>query len=137
MGREKLPMSLSINRVISNAEDDYIKIEVCDENSCNTFVTLKLSLKDYAMCISGLSGAKCEGEVRCLDRVGKKHEHKIFEFPLGPEDEVDFRDKKKAREIIQEVCPEGWIPDTSFNSQKSFFSKNNQRWASTTIRRWV
>lgn len=45
--------------------------------------------------------------------------------------------KKAAADIADRVCPDGWIADHYFNSQNSFYYKDGQTWARTTIRRWV
>jgi hypothetical protein len=74
----------------------------------------------------------CQFSVIGLEKIGKRHQHKTFEFPIPV-----GRNKIKAREIVSSICPEGWVPDKEFNSQDSFFIKDGEYWARTIIRRWV
>ena len=132
---KKLPMSLGISRVSSNMEDDFISIIVEDDLSGARFLELKLGMADFARAISGLHGVGATGTVRGLDVIGLKHECRKFEFELS--EGTKFRDKETARKIVQEVCPEGWEPDTGFGNQDSFYKKDGKEYAKTTIRRWV
>ena len=64
-------------------------------------------------------------------------ENKTFEFKI-PND-IGYGENRKAIAIqtAKHKCPIGWTPDEGFSSQGSFFSKNGQDYAKTTIRRWV
>ena len=63
----KSDTSLTISR---NSKDE-IRIQVRDETSRNNFVTISISLEDFAFAITGLSEIKCSAEVKRLDIVGK------------------------------------------------------------------
>jgi hypothetical protein len=63
-------------------------------------------------------------------------ESKSFEFKL-PEGTDYHNQKQQAINTVMNTCPESWEPDTSFSSQGSFFTKGEEKWAKTTIRRWV
>jgi hypothetical protein len=130
-----LDLMISISRV-RGGDDPYIAVEITDDTSGMTFVRMKLSLDAFAEAVTGLSYVHGTAEVNGLDRVGKKHEHKEFLFSLGKK--VGYSGlKEKARKKIEKVCPKGWTPDTSFNSQNSFFEQDDEQWARCTIRRWV
>ena len=123
-----------------------MEISLVDELSHTQFVEARMSLTEFAEVITGFAHRPCVGEVRGLDRVGKRHEHKSFEFKVCEGDEI-FKSnlKELAVKEVEKVCPEGWVPDTSFSSQGSFFHKDfnrkgkgvREQWARTTIRRWV
>lgn len=73
---------LSIGRINSNMEDDYISIDVEDTNSRTHFLTMKLSLEDMMLALTGCSGIAVEMEFRGLNRLGKVRETKT-EFIQG------------------------------------------------------
>jgi len=131
---QELDLMITISRV-RGSDDPYIAVEITDDTSGMTFVCMKLALDAFAEAVTGLSCVHGSGEVNGLDRVGKKMEHKTFEFSLGKTGV--FRDKEAAQKIVQKKCPKGWTPDDSFNSQNSFFDKDGERWARCIIRRWV
>ena len=75
-------------------------------------------------------------EVFGLVRIGKKMEHRSFDFPVVFD--IWARNKRElAKQQVLKCCPEGWEPDLYVSSQHSFFKKDEKNWASTTIRRWV
>jgi len=118
--------------------DDGMRIEVEDRKSRTAFIRLKLNRKQTCQALSRLC-TTCEMDIRGLDRVGKRHEHKVFEFKMPPS---EYKTRKKiAVEEVKRVCPTGWIPDIGFSSQNSFFNKGKyeerDEWARTTIRRYV
>jgi len=113
---------------------DEVKIEIRDEMACTRFVNVKMKPEQFVAALSRLSNVPCEVEVVRLERVGTVHENKTFEFEL-PEGSR-WRDQEKAIEMVEKVCPEGWVPDKLFNSQGSFFDRDGKRWARTTIRKW-
>jgi len=86
--------------------------------------------------MSRLACVEVDGEVsEHLERVGMKREHKDFTFPLLQKDAYNT---DKAREIIKDACPDGWLAQTSFSSQNSFFTTTDGvAMARTTLYRWV
>lgn len=52
--------SVTITRIRSNMEDDCISIRIHDDSSSICIVETKLSLSDFALCITGLSAIKGE-----------------------------------------------------------------------------
>lgn len=115
-----------------------LEIEIMDNGSRTTFVRAALSPEQVVQAMSRLANTECSLVVSrgALERVGTVAEHKKFEFKIG--NSVDWRDKKdEAIKLAKLECPEGWIPDLYFSSQDSFFTKDGEQWARTTIRRWV
>jgi len=117
--------------------DNRTTIEIYDGDACIRFVQVTMTNDQVASALSRLGHTPCIVEVRGLDCVGKKREHKSFEFeiPFGEPWHEGYVDR--VCEAVKEKCPQGWEPDLSFSSQDSFFDKDGKRWARTTIRRWV
>lgn len=116
---------------------DETRIEIDDREASIQFVTIKLTPKQLSMALSRQVYVPCDINVVGLDRIGKKMEHKKFEFKMPPS---DYSTKKEiAKKEVLNVCPDGWEPDGYFGSQDSFFKKGEEReeWARTTIRRWI
>jgi len=139
---ENLPMSLTISRVCSsNREEDIIRVSIRDETSSTNFTEIQLSLADFALCVTGLSCMKGEGSVRNLDRVGKRMEmeHISFEIPDCLYEERKEVAKKHGDKYLVDkgLSRSGWIVSDSFNSQNSFYNKDDKHYARATIRRWV
>ena len=113
------------------------RFELYDQVSGTMFARITMTADQFAKALGGLGNVKVEkAEVFALHRLNKKHEHKIFDFPL-PEN-VDFGDRKPvAIQAAKDAAPVGWLPDCSFGSQDSFFQKDGKPWARTIIRRWV
>ena len=134
--QENLKMGLDIHRTHSSESGDCISIEVRDEESSMRFLKLKISLSDFAECITGLSNCHCIGEVMGLDVIGKTMEMDTMEFEVAKD--TAYRNQAAAayKEALK-VAPKGWVPDSGFNSQNSFFDQGGKRMARTTIRRWV
>lgn len=122
------------------AGEEGVKIELHDKDAGITFAKVVLTTEQFCQALSRLAHTPCKAEVFGPDKIGKEQEHKRFEFML-PEGS-GFRDKKAAVEAVKACCPEGWTADTYFGNQASFFARKNdqgkeERWARTTIRRWV
>jgi hypothetical protein len=113
-----------------------MKIELHDQDASITFAEIFLDTVQTCQALSRLGYTGCEIELRGLDRVGKKMEHKKIEFEI-PEGYYKRSHKKDLETLAEKACPEGWISSNYFNSQDSFFIKDGKRYARTTIRRWV
>lgn len=111
--------------------EDGLRIEVRDALSRAGFVDIFLTPEQVCMAFSRLSNTPCKMEIRDLDKIGKKMEHKSFEF------EILGEGKESAAIQAAKVCPEGWTPELYFGSQNSFFERDDKRFARCTIRRWV
>lgn len=119
------------------AAEDGVRIELRDNASSSLFAVVKLSPTQFCQAMSRLAHTPCEKmEVFDLEKLGKTLEYKPFEFEMPI---VDFNTdrKKEADELVRKLCPKGWTPDLYFNSQSSFFRRDEKSFARTTIRRWV
>jgi len=136
MKQDGLKGKITISRVRGggSTEDGPIQITIQDEDALIEFVQINVSLADFTEAVTGLAYTPCAFSVRGLDKVGKKREHRTFEFPLP---DGSFNHKKTACEVLPTVCPEGWTARDLFNSQDSFFQKDGKVWARTLIMRWV
>lgn len=122
-------ISILINR-------DNTRIEVYDDDSSITFLEIILTPEQLSSALSRMALTPCESvEVRNLDRIGKKMENINFEVIT----DGSIRDKDKARELIKNECPEGWLPDLYLGSQNSFSYDrySDKTTIRTIIRRWV
>lgn len=113
---------------------DGASIEIADRASTLTFVKAELTVDQLALALSRRTDTPCKIETRGLGKVGKKMVMRDFEFEMPPH---NYESRKLVAERhVREVCPEGWEPDTYFGSQLSFFVKDAQTFARTTIRKW-
>lgn len=114
--------------------DNKIYIKIHDKTSGMAFVELELNNEQFVNAAMNRLGNTevMSAEVHSLERVGKTHEHKSFEFEIPK-----WHDKTFAKEYAKNNVPNGWIPDLEFNSQTSFYEKDGKSYARTTIRRWV
>jgi hypothetical protein len=114
-------------------------IHVKDYNANVTLATIHLTPQQLNDCLSGLGYVPCEIEIKALDKVGKTHECKAFEFEMPLITSTNDR-KAIAVDAVNALLDnnaEGWIPDRYFGSQDSFFKKDGKDYARCTIRRWV
>lgn len=123
---------------------DSTTIQIKDHNASTRFLEITLSPDQLCACLSRQADVICELEVRGLERVGKKHENKTFEFkkPSGIKTHGNSREEvdilhAAAIEALKESNMNDWIPDKYFGSQNTFFRKENEDWARVTIRRYV
>jgi hypothetical protein len=137
MSEIKSPATIRISRVTSNMGDDYIEIEIRDKPSRQTAFRGRMSLQDFAMLVTGRGDVPIEAEWSGLDRVGKIMEMREIEFPIPANAGHGERRKRIAIAEAARHTPDGWFADTYFASLSSFFCKNGEDWARTTIRRWV
>ena len=118
------------------------RIEVEDESSGIRFLKINLSAEQFMACLGRLSMVKCDLELHGLNQIGKTLEVGKHEFKIPAElynrryEEPDYFDKA-AQELAQSQLTDGWIADSYFGSQGSFFQKDGEQWARVTIRRWV
>ncbi len=133
-------MIIKDGRISLFFNDDGLRIELRDDDASTTFVRVQLTAKQTCQVMSRLANVPCKKlEVFSLDCVGKKMEHKDFEFKIADnkKDQYTMDLKEKAQKAVKKVCPKGWTPDLYFGSLNSFFNVGDEMWARTTIRRWV
>ena len=121
-------ISILINR-------EYTTIEIEDDNANARFLTIKLTPEQLSEALSRTMCVDCEIEVKGLEKVGKTHENKSFEFEI-PKELASSRNENQLQTIVQSLLTDGWISDGYFSSQNSFFVRDGQQMARCTIRRW-
>lgn len=118
------------------------RIEVEDDSSGIRFLKINLSAEQFMACLGRLVNVECDIDVRGLDLIGKTRETAKHEFKI-PAELCNLRHKerdyfnKTAQELAQSQLTDGWIADSYFGSQGSFFQKDGEQWARVTIARWV
>ncbi len=128
-------MELKQGQITFLFDEEGAYLEIKDQLANMTFVRIKLNEKQVCQMLSRLSNTECQKiEVFGLNKVGKEHENKTFEFELSKHDYMEA--KQCALETIKDVCPDGWISDGYFNSRDSFFEKDGKKYARVCIRRW-
>ena len=125
---------ITISRPSYGCGKEKININILDCLSRQRFLTVEIDYGVFAQALTGLSELSCDINVRNLSRVGMKKETKDFELlmPKG-----SFNDKDIAKKLALENEPEGWEVSLYFDSQNSFFDRNGERWARTTVSRWT
>jgi hypothetical protein len=113
--------------------DDAVVIEVRDSGAGIQFLEIVMTREQYINAtMNRLADTETKSTlVRGLDKVGKRLSMKQFEFEIPVSG-----DEKGAINLVQKLCPEGYVPDLSFRSQGSFFTKDGKHYARTTLRRW-
>lgn len=120
--------------IIINRDETTIEIE--DENANVRFLKITLTPKQLSAALSRQADVKCEIEVRGLEKIGKTHENRDFEFEI-PNGLAGSKNESELHKLAQSLLSDGWIADRYFSSQNSFFKKNGVQYARCTIRRWV
>jgi hypothetical protein len=117
-------------------------IEIRDSDAACEIIHIELDPQQLADILSRRAHVDCEIGVFNLERIGKTHECKRFEFEISKEAwDLRFRNKLITNTCcllaLEESGNLGWVPDTYYGSKNSFFTKDEKYYAATTIRRWV
>ena len=112
-----------------------VEISVKDDLSRNRFVTVSITLENFAHALMGLSEVECQHELRKPEIVGKKKEIEKLEFEM-PQGVLHNR-KSIAAAIANREMPYGWELWDNFSSQNSFFTKDSVDMARCSIIRYV
>ncbi len=112
------------------------KIEIHDADSNTAIVVVNLTPEELSACLSRQGYVSCKCITGNLDRVGKTHENKKFEF------EITY---SKSQQDLELACNEAlfslgmheWVSDQYYKSQDSFFKKDGKEYARVIIRRWI
>ena len=131
MEETKKPFNVSISRPSCGNGDRYISIEVMDNESRTRFLELKFDYSDFAELMTGLSFVHCNGEVRNIERVGKKKISKRVEFQID-----SYASKDQARDLVRGFLVDGYVSHFDFTSQDSFFTRDGKHYARTSIFKW-
>ena len=116
-----------------------LRIQLTDANSGVRFCNVKLHPKAACAAMGRLSQTPGKAEIYGLENVGKYliFETLIFEMPEHDEYDCGEDTREIAAREAERLCPEGWTPDKSFNSQDTFWKDGDKRMAKTTIRSYV
>jgi len=98
---------LSIGRVLYNDRDDYIRIALLDSKSSVEFLSVEISLENFAKCITGMANCPVQFGIRATDKIGKQLEvkHEVIEVP------DDHLMRESPGEIEKALAPyevDGW-----------------------------
>lgn len=97
----KLKGELSIGRYSST---DTMHIELIDESSSITFLSVEIDCKDLMLALTGLGNVDCSFELRNTKLIGKKLETKTEEiFCAYPADEEDIY------KALKPLLKDGWM----------------------------
>ena len=120
---------------------EYTSIEIEDEKANTRFLQIRLTPEQLSMCLSRQACVPCEIELKGIDKIGKKHENKSFDFEIPKELSSpgygDIDNSQKLAEIAQKQLKDGWIAEPYFRRQDSFFKQGDKNYARCVIRRWV
>lgn len=128
MESKKLKGKLSISRVTSNVENDYIEIQLEDENSRSRLIEIMVDFESFAKALTGLCYQPCSYQVvDIFDLLGKKHECKTvpIEYPELHNRDGLFKDLRELMVKPYEI--DGWVADRheGFNGHKLKGGKYN------------
>ena len=127
--------ALTISRPSYGDGSRKISIQVKDVDAVTRFLEIEIYYDKFAECVTGLSEVECELQFNGIENVGKVRESKNIEFKIG---KVGYSDRIDiATNLAHKNCPDGWRPYCYFRSQNSFFTRDGEEWAITTILRWV
>ena len=135
MGGRRVKINAQITLLVGGNDAGTTKLEIRDRDAGICFVALELTAEKFVGLLARQGLVRCDAEVQGLENVGKMQVHKKHEFRIGPSD-YHTRDDI-ARAEARASCPPGWTTDGYFGSQSSFFRRDGEEWARTTIRRWV
>lgn len=123
-------------RITFLIDRDVTRIEIEDFNANARFCKITLSPEQTIAILARQGSVKCELHINGLDKIGKKHENKEFEFVVeNGTDQVDLELACSEALFMQDMHE--WVSDQYYNSQNSLFKKGEVQWARTTIRRWL
>jgi len=120
--------------ILINRENTTIEIQ--DEKANARFVTVTLTPEQLSAALSRQMAVECELVVKGLEKVGKKHENKYFEFEID-ENIRSSKYENELHKIAESLLTDGWVADRYFSSQNSFFKKDGKQYARCIIRRWI
>lgn len=106
---QHLPGTISISRVSSNQEPDYICVEIRDERAGVIVAMAKLPLENFAAAVTGLGHRPCELTFFDLSKVGMIRENKTetINFSVGILD-ARMRLSDEARAAMAPFEVDGW-----------------------------
>ena len=118
-------------------------IEVRDKGASMIIVDIKMAPRDFMAALGRLGHCPAELQVTEFpERIGTTMTVDTMEFPLPARAENLYGEscEKIAIKEGEKFCAQhhpGWVPDSYYKSQGSYFKdKGGKKWARTTIRKW-
>lgn len=101
----KIPVNMSVSRVTSTKENDYISIRIYDGANSNQLIDVKMALENFAKLVTGLSFVDGEGEFAVNpDRLGKDKYIKSLRVTIsGGISTKEFSDEMVEWEICSAI----------------------------------
>ncbi len=129
---------IGISRRTSTGTEGVMCIEIADVSSGTGFLEIEISLKDWALAISGLHGVPIDFTTRGLDLIGLVHEYKK-ELIQIPDDLGYDRNNAQANELLAPYTVDGWKGNIAdlFNHHNSERDDNNIQFQSVGFHRHV
>lgn len=143
MALQKLPGSIRWGKVHCSHEDDYIHVEIEDKTSGIRFLSINMSMKDFANALTG-SHVDCDMEVLAVENIGKVREYqkrRVFmsdaEYKAATDDRK-YEDKSGIVEWLKKWHTiNGWNMDTYLGSRDSIQFADGGRWINFAYIRYV
>lgn len=130
----KLKGNISIGRYTNSGDPDPVHIEIEDDLSSVTFISVRMTIEDFGKAFLGQGLIPCTFELRALNKVGKKIESK-FELV-----ELDYTNRKLSEEAIDSIIKpyevDGWIAHRDDLSNWHNFDYKTKK-CRVLFRRWV
>lgn len=115
------PGHLVISRLSGGGTEHEMRLEISDDTSGVHFIEIRMSPRDFMLALTGCMMA-CQMELRGLDLVGLKREHKTEAVPFDPGFEKLHADRKgldsNERSPLTDAAlkpfeVDGWMGDPS------------------------
>lgn len=118
---------------------DYTEIVLRCDDSNVAFARFQLTAEQFCQALGRTVYTQvAKAEVFGLDKVGKKHTHRKYEFCLNIPASFHADRNKIAAEVVTEIFANSdEVPDLSFRTKDCFFEKDGLLWARTTVRKWT
>ncbi len=115
----KTKVSVNISRPSYGDGRKMMSISIQDEISGAQFCEVEIPYDEFVVALTSGMGYGV-AELRGLDVLGKRREHKSIEFPFDSS-KVKYKERENvAYNTALFHCPEGWAPSKYFGSQSSF-----------------
>ena len=132
-------MKLNDPRITILINREYTVIELHEHQSNVMFCRIRITPEQLSAALSRHGRVECSIDVDGLDKLGKVHENKSFEFEIN--DNIQRKDIIYLNDLCLKALKKNnmseWTPDLYYNSQDSFFKKDEKQYARVTIRRWT
>lgn len=119
---------------LSRSSDNKVYIRVRDKNSRTEFVTIAMTLENYARLTTNEAFVAATLETRDLDRVGK---YKITESRRAVLKGTFHSVKKLTKWLEKNKREEGWHLDTYLGSKSSIQIENGKTIVNYRVHKWV